>query len=191
MRIQSEEWVSCYGATVNDRYYRVDNIHLYDASGVVASTGFGWFERKGYPDRIKSIELPVDEIKLRRKPRFDGVVFVMLVKKWDGTKAELYIPCDMLGIHYVGKEYDKSLYLLYDVYEGEQEIYVKCLAKSVGGRLKELRSDYDKLHKASEGYEFAYKSNEVLDNLSKMQELVREYIIEKARLDALTAKDFE
>lgn len=191
MRIESKEWGSRYGVTVNDRHYIVDNIHIYDASGIVASTGLGWFERKGYPDRIKSIELPVDEIKLRRKPKFDGVVFVMLVNTWGDTMAELYIPCDMLGIRYAGKEYNKGLYQLYDVYEGGREIHIKCHAKFVDGRLNELRNDYEKLHEASEGYKVAYKSNEVLNNLTKMQELVREYIVEKARLDALTVKGFE
>lgn len=191
MRIESGEWISCYSVIVNDKNYTVDNIHLYDASGIVVSTGFGWFECKGYPSRIKSIELPIDKIKLRRKPKFDGVVFVMLVKKWNGTKAELYIPCDMLGIHYVGKEYDKGVYQVYAIYEGEQEIYIRRFIENAGANLCDIEAEYEKMHESIRLYGFGCNVDDIVDTLDKMRNLAMDYKAERERLNSLTADSIE
>ena len=180
-----------YSVVVNGRGYYVGNIHFYDENGVVVSSGCGWLERKGYPTDIKSVELPVEEIKLRRKPKFDGVVFAMLYKDWDETKAELYIPCDMLGVHFTCNKLEKGTWQVCKVYDGEQEIHIERYVFSVDGKLKEIRSEYDKLHKDSESYMFISKSDGIISNLDRMRELAEDYRTELARLNNLTIDDID
>ena len=193
-----------YPIVVNGKGYYVSNIRLYNEDGIVTSTGRGWFERKGYPTDIENIELPVEEIKLRRKPKFDGVVFAMLHKDnlLNETEAELYIPCDMLGIHFVYNKLDKGIWQVRKVYDGEQEIHIEQYVFSVDGKLNEIRNEYDKLHKDSESYRHklhkdseSYRlisySDKIISNLNKMRELMEDYRAELARLNSLTIDDIE
>ena len=94
-----------YAIVVNNRGYYVENICFYNESGVVVSTK-GWLENNNGGD-IKEIELPIEEIKLRRKENFDGKVFAMTNKNkyTNETRMKLYIPCNMLDIHFVEKRY--------------------------------------------------------------------------------------
>ena len=180
-----------YSVVVNNKGYYLDNIHFYNESGVVVSSGWGWLERKGYPTDIKSIELPVEEIKLRRKPKFDGVVFAMLHKDWDETKAELYIPCDMLGVNFTCNKLEKGVWQVRKVYDGEQEIHIEQYVFSVDGKLTDIRAEYDKLYKDSESYRLISDSDKIISNLDKMRELVEDYRAELARLNSLTIDDIE
>lgn len=193
MEIRQNGWCRPYPIGVNNKGYYLDNIHFYNESGVVVSNGCGWLERKGYPTDIKNIELPVEEIKLRRKPKFDGVVFAMLHKDnlLNETKAELYIPCDMLGIHFVCNKLDKEIWQVRKVYDGEQEIHIEQYVFSVNGKLNEIRNEYDKLHKDSESYRLISDSDKIISNLDKMRELADDYRTELTRLNSLTIDDIE
>lgn len=191
MEIRQNGYYRPYSVVVNGRGYYVGNIHFYDENGVVASSGSGWLERKGYPTDIKSIELPVEEIKLRRKPRFDGVVFAILHKDWDETKAELYIPCDMLGVHFTCNKLEKGTWQVRKVYDGEQEIHIEQYVFSVDGKLTEICARYDNLYKDCESYRLISNSDKVAANLDRMRELTEDYRTELARLNRLTIDDID
>ena len=115
-----------YIVEVNGNYYYVDNIVMYDSDGIVCQTGRGWFE-KGISNDITEIELSTDAIKLRRKEKFDGEVFAMLHKKpyEKQSVAILYIPADMLNVHFVKYTYETGLWYVYKVFEGDNGIYIK------------------------------------------------------------------
>lgn len=191
MEIRQNGYYRPYSIVVNNKGYYVNNIHLYNDDGIVTSTGCGWFERNGYPTDIESIELPINEIKLRRKPKFDGVVFATISRDYalNDTRAELYIPCDMLGIHFTCNRLEKGVWQVYKVYDGEQEIHIKQYAFSVDEKLKDIRDKYDKLYKDSEPYRLISYSDEVISNLDKMRELMEDYRAELVRLNSLTIDD--
>ena len=179
-----------YGVVVNGRGYYLSNIHFYNEDGVVVSSGWGWLTCKDGAD-IKSIELPVEKIKLRRKPKFDGVVFAMLHKDWNETKAELYIPCDMFGIHFTCNKLVKGIWQVCKVYDGEQEIHIEQYVFSVDGKLTEIRAEYDNLHKDCESYRLISNCDGVISNLDRMRELAEDYRTELARLNNLTIYDID
>lgn len=192
MKIRSGSFYLPYAVNVNGKGYHVSDIHFYDESGVVVSTGQGWLQTGRYNGDIKEIELPIDEIKLRRKQKFDGVVYAMLHKEEYGdTTAELYIPCNMLDIHFVKNKFEKDIWFVYKVYEGANGIHIEGFVKSLAQKLSEIRGEYDELCKEVEGYRLVGNTNSVLDNLDKMRDLAEAYRDEKARLESLTIDDIE
>lgn len=182
-----------YFIEVNGTGHYVHNIHFYDESGVVVSSGFGWLERKynTITTDIEEIELPVDEIKLRRKEKFDGVVFAMTKKDDFGdTRYELYIPCDMLNICFV--EYILKYDQVRKVYKGSNDIYISEYVKSVDVKLNEIRSEYERLYKdVSDSALYIEKPEIVLAKLEKMMELTKQYKAEQKRVHELTIDDIE
>lgn len=193
MKIKSSDWCRPYAIVVNGHGYYLDNIHFYNENGIVVSTGWGWLQEKGYDKDIKEIELPIDEIKLRRKHKFDGVVYAMTHKKEyaNETVAELYIPCDMFDIHFVENKLEKGTWCVYKVYEGKHNIYIKNYVMSVDGKLQDIRNEYDKLYKDSESFKLGNWTDEIADNVHKMAQLVDEYKAEHERLKSLTINDIE
>jgi hypothetical protein len=190
MEIRQDSCYRPYSVVVNNKGYYLSNIHFYNESGVVVSSDWGWLERKNGTD-IKSIELPVKEIKLRRKLKFDGVVFAMLHKDLYEIKAELYIPCDMFGIRFTCNKLDKGIWQVRKVYDGEHEIHIEQYVFSVDGKLIDIRDEYDKLYKDCESYNFISNSDKVVLNLDKMRELAEDYKTELARLNSLTIDDID
>ena len=181
-----------YAIVVNNRSYYVENICFYNESGVVVSTN-GWLEDNNGGD-IKEIELPIEEIKLRRKENFDGKVFAMTNKNkyTNETRMKLYIPCDMLGIYFVENEYNKAVYDVYSIYKGNQEIKIKQFVKSVDVKLQNIRSEYEQLcNNVDSSALYIKKTDDVIANLEKMAELAKEYKEEKERLRNLTIDDIE
>lgn len=191
LKIKSTDWYRPYAIVVNGRGYYLDNIHFYNENGIVVSAGCGWLQEKGYGKDIKEIELPIDEIKLRRKQKFDGVVYAMTHKKEyaNETVAELYIPCDMFDIHFVENKLEKEIWCVYKIYEGSHNIYIKNYVMSVDGKLQDIRNEYDKLYENSESFKLGNWTDEIADNVHKMAQLVDEYKAEHERLKSLTIDD--
>lgn len=120
---RGSNWYRPYEIRVNGKNYEVKEIKFYNNIEVVVSTRSGWLESK-YGD-ITEINLPVEEIKQRRKEKFDGEVFIISSGKEYNNElmATLYIPTDILGVHFV--KYD----IFYNsqvraVYEGNHDIYI-------------------------------------------------------------------
>ena len=99
-------WYRPYFIMVNNKEYRVNTIKFYKDNNVIVSSQSSWLERADGTD-IKEVKLPIDEIKLKRKEKFDGSVFaISLGKEWCGSEtiADLYIPTDMLNIRFTKHE---------------------------------------------------------------------------------------
>lgn len=59
MKICAMSFYRPYAVNVNGKGYHVSDIHFYDESGVVVSTGQGWLQTGRYNGDIKEIELPI------------------------------------------------------------------------------------------------------------------------------------
>jgi len=72
--------------------YRLNKIHIYNDTGIIASTRQGWFEGKGNNNSLDSFE--VGETKRKLKPSFklDHTYYISVRDKYSKDKtAELYI----------------------------------------------------------------------------------------------------
>lgn len=169
-------------------WYFVDNIKIYNGDGIMCETHCGFFE-----DSIGDIkvELPIDEIKLRRKEKFDGEVFAMTHRDSYApeTRAVLYIPADMLGIKFAKYDYIKGIHHLNAIYNGEQGIQIKNFLKSANNRLEEIRGEYGEEAKKVEAYRLSINIEEVKQALRNMSSLVEQYEEELERVDNLTPEE--
>ena len=91
--------------------------------------------------------MPIEEIKMKRKPAFDGSVFAMSIKVQFESElcANLYIPADMLELHFTeNKVHNRRFYAVYD---GSQGIHIETLVKSLDDKLHEIRNAYEEIYK--------------------------------------------
>lgn len=181
-----------YRLVANNTAYTVDNIHFYKDNEILVSSQSGWLEDKNGRD-IMNIDLPIEEIKLKRKIKFDGAVFIMSKgKDWSGElKAELYIPADILGVHFA-----ENIIMFHRqvcaVYEGEQGIYISVCVKMLDSELYAVRDEYEEVYKlVSDSCLAVYNSDEVLANIDRLKELAEKYIAERKRVHNLTIDDIE
>lgn len=192
MLIGRTNWYRPYRIFANNTTYTVDKIHFYKDNEILVSTQSGWLEDKNGRD-IMNIDLPIEEIKLKRKFKLDGTVFIMSKgKSWAGElEAELYIPADMLGVHFV--EHKIMCHkLVCAVYEGEQNIYISSCIKTLDGELYAIRDEYEKVYNSvSDSYLAVHNSDEVLANIDRLKELAEKYIAERKRVHNLTIDDIE
>ena len=153
----------------------------------------GWLENERGID-IAEIELPVTEIKLKRKEKFDGTVFVISLGKesyGDEIIADVYIPAEMLGVHFVRHQIEYSCQVT-AVYEGEQNIYITKYIKSLNDELYAIRDEYESVYKEVSDSSMAIRSVDiVLSNIDKLKELAERYKAEQERISKLTIDDIE
>lgn len=183
-----------YRVVVNYNEYKVGNIHFYENDSVLVSTDEGWLSRgnSGYTgDDLTSIEIPVDEIKMKRKLKFDGTVFVMTRKDCFGdTVADLYIPAEMLGVHFV--EHKIQYGQVRAIYKGDQEICISSFVKSLEDEMWAIRNEYEEVYKQVRETDLSVrKSEDVLADIDRLKELAEKYINERKRVKALTIDDIE
>ena len=186
---QSNNWYRPYYVLVNSKWYKLDKIKFYKDNAIMVETQSGWLER--VDGDIKEIELPIDEIKLKRKETFDGKVFIISKgKEWCGneTIADLYIPADMLGIHFV--EYEIKYQQLRAVYEGEQSIHISTVIKSLTDTLYSIRYEYEQIYKQLNDSSMSItKADIVFANIDRLKELAEKYKAEQKRVHDLTVED--
>lgn len=168
---------------------RLGNIKFYDGNGVVCETGRGWIEG------FEGIDLPTDSIKLRRKVKLDGEVFVVTdlnTPSYEDTKNYiLYIPADMFGVKHVYDELINGIWQVYSVFEGDNGICIRQYIKSIDGKLREIRREYERVHKECDDYSLHSDTDNVIAKLDELKELANEYKAEKDRLRSLTIDDIE
>lgn len=177
-------WYRPYSVTVNNKYYKIAKIHFYNTEGIVVSSNSGWLETK--QSDIKEIELPIEELKLKRKIKFDGTVFI--VSK--GREADLYIPADMLNIHFVEHKIMYSTQVR-AIYEGEQGIYITSYVKSLNEGLMSIRAEYEEIYKRVTDSDLSIKGNGVLGDIDRLKVLAEEFIAERIRISNLTIDDIK
>lgn len=79
--------------THNDKFYEIKDIKIYKKDGTIVSTNRGWFGDGN--NELENFEIP--DVTLRRKPKFDGLTFILPVKNEFHSMnkrlhAHLYIP---------------------------------------------------------------------------------------------------
>lgn len=186
-------WYRPYYVLVNGKWYRLRRIKFYKDGEIMVKSQSGWLETKDCRDM--ELELPIEEIKLKRKECFDkNEVFIISRGKEEygnDIEADLYIPADMLGIHFVRHEiaYKSQVRA---VYEGEQGIYITEFVKSLQDRLFGIREEYEKIYKEVDDTCLSvHKSEEVLAKIDRLKELAEEFIAERKRVHSLTIDDIE
>lgn len=186
---QVNNWYRPYYVVVNNKLYKVDKIKFYKDNAIMVETQSGWIER--VDGDIKEIELPIDEIKLKRKETFDGKVFIISKgKEWCGneTIVDLYIPADMLNIHFA--KHEIKYQQLRAVYEGEHNIYISVYVKSLTVELEAIRDEYEKVYKQLDGYSMRTNRADIIyDNIDKLKELAEKYKAEQKRVYELKVED--
>ena len=185
-------WYRPYYVIASGREYKVERIHFYKDDKILVSTNSGWLEKETYGD-IESLELPIDEIKAKRKEKFDGEVFVISKGKesyTDDLLAELYIPAEMFDIHFAENviEYKNQVRA---IYKGANDIYISTYVKSIDGEMQELNRQYEEIYKACDGYNLGYHTEDILEKLDMLKAIAEQYIEEKKRVESLTIDDIE
>jgi hypothetical protein len=181
-----------YYVLVNHKWYKVNKINFYEKDSILVSSNSGWLENSNGGD-ITELELPVDEIKLKRKESFDGTIFIISRGKEsysNDSLADLYIPAEMLNIHFVKHEIAYKAQVQ-RIYQGEQDIYISKYVKSLDNKLIAIREEYEKIHNCIDGYHLEYHTKSILSSIDKLKELTEEYLAEKQRIENLTIDDIE
>ena len=180
-----------YYVLVNNKQYQVKQIKFYKDNKVIVESQSGWLEK--VDGDIKELELPINEIKLKRKETFDGKVFIMSRGiEWCGgdTMADLYIPADMLNVHFA--KHEIKYQQLRKVYEGEQGICISVYVKSLTVELEAIRDEYDELYKQLDSYNMKTEKIELFyDKINKLKELAEKFKAEQKRVHDLKVEDIE
>lgn len=179
-----------YYLTTNSKKYKVNRIHFYKDDKILVSSNNAWLETLTGED-LYGFYLDVDKIRVKRKEKFDSTVFIISRgRKMYGTEieADLYIPADMLNIHFVENkiEYETQIRA---IYRGDNNIYISQYIKSLDGDLCKIRTEYDALIESCNSARLAYEVENVIKDLEKLQVLAKQYIEEKQRIEALTLDD--
>lgn len=187
--------ISCYRPCyimASGREYRLEAIHFYKDGKILVSSNYGWLENSKGRD-IENLEIPVDEIKIKRKENFNGEVFAISKGKESyGTDliAELYIPAEMFDIHFV-ENVIKYKTQVRAIYKGTNDIYIETYVKSIDGELNNISNQYKEIYKACNGYNLGYHTENILENIDKLKELAEQYVKAKEQMESLTVDDIE
>lgn len=190
------EWYRPYYVNAGGREYRVGEIHFYQNGKIIVSSYNGWLENSKGRD-IESIELPIDEIKVKRKTNFNGEIFVISQGKesyGDDLLAELYIPAEMFNVHFVKNEifYNSQVRSIYKGNIGDTDIYITSFIKSIDEELHNIRTQYDELYKKVSGvYLSIHDSKDVLADIDNLKEMAEKYYTERKRIQSLKIDDIE
>ena len=187
---RAANWYRPYYVITSGREYKVEKIHFYKDGKILVSTNSGWLENERGRD-IESLELPIDEIKAKRKESFDGKVFIISKGKESYSNdllSELYIPSDLLDIHFVENKIEYKTQVR-AIYKGSQGIYISSYVKSIDGELNAIRKEYEEVYKACDGYNLGYHTEDILEKLDSLKALAEKYIEAKKRMENLTIDD--
>ena len=186
---------SCYRpyyVMASGREYKVERIHFYRNDKILVTTNQGWLQKESGKD-IVSIEIPVDEIKTKRKESFDGKVFAISKGKeqyGNDLIAEIYIPAEMFNIHFV-ENVIKYKTQVRAVYKGTNDIYIDVYVKSIDGKLNEIASQYEEIYKACDRYNLGYHTEDIIEKLDNLKALAEQYIKEKKLMENLSIDDID
>ena len=161
---------------------------------ILVTNNNGWliFMDEYYVQRdIEYIELPIEEIKAKRKEKFDGSVFVISQGKesyGEDLLCELYIPSDMFDIQFVENITTKYPYGIQvkAIYKGTNNIYIESCVKFIKGDLHNIENQYEEVYKDCNGYNLGYHTEDIIEKLDKLKALAEQYIEEEKRLNGLS-----
>lgn len=182
-------WYRPYYVVASGREYKIEKIHFYKDGKILVSVNNGWLENQN--GDIESIELPIDEIKAKRKEDFNGKVFVISKGKelyGDELLAELYIPCEMLDIQFVENKIEYKTQVR-AIYKGANGIHISSYVKSLDGELNKIRNQYEEIYKACDGYNLGYHTEDIIEKIDNLKALAEQYVKEKQLMESLTIDD--
>ena len=193
---RQENWYRPYFIEAKGREYKVEKIHFYEDDKILVSTNSGWLERikfegTDHTEDIRTLELPIDEIKTRRKEKFDGEVFIISQGKESYSNyllAELYIPAEMLDVHFE-KNVIQYKTQVRAIYKGANGIHIDKYVKSIDGELQEISGQYEEIYKGCDRYNLGYYTEDVIEKLDKLKALAEQYVEAKKRIESLTIED--
>ena len=177
-----------YVINMNGTRRDVSTIRFYDKDGVILENDSGTLSRQGKQDEpLVRVDIDTDkEIKLKRKLKFDGEVFVMTE---DGTfekKWILYIPNEIAGFKKT-KRYLRltpMIQTVVDVWTSEAlnaEIEVYRNDLRVDEKLNILRRDFEAIKRS---YDLTI-DEDITDDLKKLIKLKKDYDKELERVKNL------
>lgn len=189
---RKSNWYRSYYIIASGREYKVKEIHFYKDGKILASSFGGWLEKENGGD-IESIELPVDQIKAKRKENFNGEIFIISKGKEtysDDLIAELYIPAEIFNIKFKKNiiEYSSQVRA---IYTGDNDIYISVYIKSIDEELNNIQKQYEEIYRKCDLYCMRYNSEETIKNIDKLKEYANKYIQEKKRIEKLTINDIK
>ena len=184
------ERIGFWYTIVNNKEYRIKNIHFYNDREVIVSTSTPLSSKNN--GVLKSIDLPCEKISRKNSMKFDGSVFTISDGKdmWDNLCADLYIPADMFNIQF--KEYRLIATTLAAVYVGSYEDYEFSFDTHLcrtDGNLYTIIEDYEDLHKMANGYKLLNDPREILNLADKMKKCAESYILEEERLKNMSVDE--
>lgn len=181
-----------YYIVASGREYKLEKIHFYKDGQILVSTYSGWLEKENGGD-IESLELPVNEIKVKRKVNFNGEIFAISQGKesyGDDLVAELYIPAEIFNVHFV-ENVIKYQTQVRAIYKGDNDIHIETYIKSIDGELQVIKNQYEEIYKICDGFNLAYHTDNIIKNLNKLKELAEQYVKAKEQMEKLTINDIE
>lgn len=185
-------WYRPYYIVASEREYRLEKINFYKDNKILVSSNSGWLENSKGLD-IEGIELPISEIKVKRKENFNGEVFAISKGKEDYGNdliAELYIPAEVFGIHFVEHviKYNSQVRA---IYKGDMDIHIDTYIKSIDGKLHSIREQYEEVYKECDGYNLAYHTKGIIEKLDKLKAIAQQFVEAKEQVENLTIDDIE
>lgn len=176
-------WYRPYTVVASGKEYILEAIKFYDKDGNIVASQSGWLENK-FGNDIQSIELNTEKVTRRNKEKFDGEVFGTVFHSYNKTRLVLYIPMDMVNLTYVGR---KKMYgdRVYEVYEGDQGIYVTKYVESLDKDLRVVQNEYECLLEKVDLYSMEKNPDETIEMLTQMIETVKRFKVERANIDSI------
>lgn len=190
-----------YIATVNNKKYYAHNIYFYKDNEVCLHCEYHNLvcytdEKMEHSYSIDEFELPIKEIKLRRKVKFDGEVFIISKGNSYGyLHCDIYIPSDMLDIQFEKRFLTEDKEEIKAIYKSSSnfyiEIYEKFIKRYVYDKLKDIEDQFGEISCCVNRYDLRKSPKDILEKLDKLNSIAKSYIEEKERIDNLTIDDID
>lgn len=168
---------------------RVTSINIYNECGVLLEMDCGFFKNKNN-ETLRHVDLDTEkEVKLKRKLRFDGNVFVMTKDGYSEKMWELFIPNELIEFEFVERKLLRSLstFMVVDKYKSDKigAVYLDHKPEiDIDKKLYELQQELQSL-KQNVSFHKDKTSKELLANIDRMREIVFEYDEEVERIKNL------
>lgn len=195
MIIRNQGFYNQYMLDVSGWRREVFEIHVYDKDGVMFTTNSGYFEDDD-GEVIDEIWLNTDkDIKLKRKLKFDGDVFVMTKDKYREKYWSLYIPNKLLNFESQGRillEFYSS-FSVSEKYVSDKidASYLQNLPGiKLNGKLNKIFYEFNSL---KEKIDIAKKSEvqTLLNKLDLLKKLAKKHEKERERILSLDLESLE
>jgi hypothetical protein len=182
--------------TVNDKEYDATNIYFYKDNKVFLHSECNELLDKKYSYSADELELPIKEIKLRRKVKFDDEVFIISKgSSYGRLYCDLYIPSDMLDIHFVERVLSEDKEWTFTIYESSSNFYIRKYEHYIKRYVREKLNDIVNQFRETSNYISRYNlekcPEDILEKLDELNIITKKYIKEKIKIDNLTIDDID